>query len=239
MAIQSGIIKIEGTIGGLTFYKVGNQYFVKGKSSLTRERVLNDEGFERTRENAGEFGCAAKAGKLVRLALRRYLDGIVDKGLMQRLLKGFLGVVKLDGVSERGQRNVDLGLLNGGLVGFEFNRDFEVGKLVCPHSAIGGELLVVDGVLELDFDLGEKVVSATHVGFQLLRLCAVYDENRCEVVVCDEVFMGRNEVGGVRLEVGNVGEFGDVMWLLRMRCYQEVNGVKYGLCEGGMRVIDN
>mgnify|MGYP007127515140 CR=1 FL=1 len=70
MANQKGIIKIEGTVGGMTFYKKDGQYLVKEKSSISADKIANDPAFARTRENNAEFGAAGTAGKLLRDALR-------------------------------------------------------------------------------------------------------------------------------------------------------------------------
>ncbi len=60
MARQAGHIKIEGTIGGLCFYRLGEEYYVRRKSSLSRRRVLKDPCFTRSRAAAERFGLAVK-----------------------------------------------------------------------------------------------------------------------------------------------------------------------------------
>lgn len=50
MAKQSGPINVRGTIQGITFYKLGDEYYAREKSSLTRKRVKTDPAFANTRK---------------------------------------------------------------------------------------------------------------------------------------------------------------------------------------------
>ncbi|WP_206106589.1 hypothetical protein [Ilyomonas limi] len=70
MARLNGILKIEGTLQDMTFYKTQDGHLVKTKSGVSGDRIANDPAFARTRENGYEFGNAAAAGKLLRDAIR-------------------------------------------------------------------------------------------------------------------------------------------------------------------------
>ena len=70
MAQQHGILPITGTIGNITFYKSGEGFMVKQKTSVTAGRIKSDPAYQRTRENGAEFGRAGSAGKILRTALR-------------------------------------------------------------------------------------------------------------------------------------------------------------------------
>ena len=75
MAKQASIIKLKGTIGGITFYKTSQDgYLAKEKSGVDASRIASDPNFQRTRENGSEFGTAGKAGKVLRTALRTFLS---------------------------------------------------------------------------------------------------------------------------------------------------------------------
>ena len=65
MAKLNGILKIEGTLQDMTFYKTQDGHLVKTKSSISASRITTDTAFVRTRENGAEFGSAAKAGKIL------------------------------------------------------------------------------------------------------------------------------------------------------------------------------
>ena len=81
MARQAGHIKIEGTIGGLCFYRMDGVYYVRQKSSLTRKRVLKDPKFARSRIAAGRFGVAVKVASSVyrRLPAEAKGHGVIGK----------------------------------------------------------------------------------------------------------------------------------------------------------------
>lgn len=59
---------MAGELGDISFYKSKDGYMARGKSSVSGDRIRNDAAFERTRENAREFGRASRAGKLLRTA---------------------------------------------------------------------------------------------------------------------------------------------------------------------------
>jgi hypothetical protein len=120
MAKQSGIIKLEGTIGDVTFYKSQDGMLARAKGGVSADRIQSDDAFQRTRENNSEFGRAGSAGKLLRLAFRSFLQNASDSKMVSRLTRAMMEVVKTDATSTRGQRNVldgELGLLEG----FDFN----------------------------------------------------------------------------------------------------------------------
>ena len=59
MAQQKSILKLKGTIGGITFYKSKDGYLAREKGGVDASRIANDPGFARTRENGAEFANAA------------------------------------------------------------------------------------------------------------------------------------------------------------------------------------
>jgi len=125
MAKQKGIIKLEGTLGDITFVKTKNGYLAKEKTGLTGDRIANDPAFQRTRENGAEFGRAGKAGKMIRTSFRSLLQNTADSTMIARLTRELMKVIQADTTSTRGQRNVIDGEAEL-LQGFDFN---EGGKL--------------------------------------------------------------------------------------------------------------
>lgn len=135
MAKQTGIITLKGTIGGITFYHTtldGN--LAHQKSSLTKERVMTDDAFIRTRENGVEFGGACDAGKTLRGGLRTFLRLGRDRRVTSRLVKSMMKVVHTDSTSIRGKRVVELGDLTL-LKGFDFNKNAKLNEVfTAPYS---------------------------------------------------------------------------------------------------------
>jgi hypothetical protein len=135
MAKQRGIVKVEGTIDELNFYKSKDGFRIRQKGGVSAERIASDPAFERTRENQQEFARAGKAGKVLRTALRSLLIHAADGHLVSRLLKEMMRVVKADATSDRGLRNVLDGELEL-LEGFEFNENGKLSQtLFAPYTA--------------------------------------------------------------------------------------------------------
>ena len=68
MPRQTGLIKIVGTIDGVTYYIMKGEHYARRKSSLDRKRILRDPHFERFRECSKLFGRASKlASQLYKL----------------------------------------------------------------------------------------------------------------------------------------------------------------------------
>ncbi|QNL48960.1 hypothetical protein H8S90_19725 [Olivibacter sp. SDN3] len=135
MARQSGIIKLKGTIGDITFYKSKDGFLARQKGGIEKERFLSDPKFQRTRENAAEFGRAGKASKAFCTAIRPVLNKTQDSRMISRLVKSMMQVIKADQISNRGQRNV----LDGELIllqGFDFNGNARLSATVyTPYNA--------------------------------------------------------------------------------------------------------
>jgi len=125
MAKLKSLIKLEGTMDDLTFYKGTDGYIVRTKSGVSKNRIMNDPAFARTRENGVEFGSIAGSGKLLRAALGPMLFKAKDSKLTSRLVKVMGQIKNLDSSSARGARNVKAGLddpLSKTLLeGFDFN----------------------------------------------------------------------------------------------------------------------
>ncbi len=136
MARQRGIIKLEGTIGDITFYKSQDGFLAKGKGGIPADRIANDPAFQRTRENGAEFGNAGKAGKILRNAFRGLLQNTADNRMASRLASEMVKVIQADATNPRGMRNVIDGEAEL-LEGFDFNKK---GKLkttmYAPFTAV-------------------------------------------------------------------------------------------------------
>ncbi|MFT3980036.1 MAG: hypothetical protein QM687_06165 [Ferruginibacter sp.] len=60
MAKQSGPVCVTGTIDGITYYKRAGAWLARKKSSLDKERVLNDPAFANSRKESQVFGEASR-----------------------------------------------------------------------------------------------------------------------------------------------------------------------------------
>lgn len=128
MARQKGVIKLQGQMGGVSFYKTGQDGFLaREKGGVDAERIKNDPNFARTRENGAEFGRAGAAGKLLRTAFRTLILNTGDSRMASRLTREMVKVIQADATNARGQRNVIDGEAEL-LLGFEFNDNAKLGR---------------------------------------------------------------------------------------------------------------
>ena len=135
MARQKGIIKLKGTIGGITFYKTSQDgHLAREKGGVEKSRIMNDPAFQRTRENGSEFGRAGRAGKILRTAFRPLLINCADSRMVSRLTQRMIKVIQADAINERGLRNVIDGEAEL-LTRFEFNIRGKLGtSLYAPFT---------------------------------------------------------------------------------------------------------
>lgn len=120
MARNNSFIRLEGTLDGLTFYRKNGESFVKTQSKVSRNRIMNDPAYKRTRENMQEFGGAATAGKAFRESFAGLSQTIGDTYISARLSGIMKRVINL-GSGERGERDLDLVSHHEQFRGFEFN----------------------------------------------------------------------------------------------------------------------
>lgn len=121
MAKQKGYIEIDGTLGGLTFYRSRGENFIKRKGGVEKSRIEKEAAFKRTRENMKEFGASATVGKALRQGLASIIKSMSDSSLVGRLT-GVMKRINSSGPGIRGERAFEI--LNNKILleGFEFNK---------------------------------------------------------------------------------------------------------------------
>ena len=120
MAVQMGIVPLQGTIGNINFYKSQGKFLAREKTGVTGDRIAIDPKFQRSRENAAEFAEAARAGKLIRTAFQVLVRPNRDTTMVRRLASKMISVLQTDTSSARGMRKVTNGQVEL-LEGFEFH----------------------------------------------------------------------------------------------------------------------
>ena len=243
MATQKGILKLEGTIGGITFYKSQDGYLAREKGGVSADRIANDPAFQRTRENGNEFGAAGKAGKILRDSLRVILQNSSDNRMVSRLTKRMIEVIQADITSTRGQRNVIDGEADL-LEGFEFNIDAKLSNtLYAPFTPIidrvAGTLKVTIPVF-VPADMVAAPGGTTH--FKIVSSGVAIDfEN--ETFEMDSKASAMLAWDGTATAVTNLINALDannthpLFLVLGVEFYQDVNGVKYPLKNGSYNAL--
>lgn len=155
MAKQAGIIKLKGTIDDISFYRTADGHMARAKGGISRQRILNDPAFQRTRENGSEFGTAGKGGKLIRNALRSLMQHAKDRLVVGRLTKVLLSIIKTDATNERGLRTIESGNMDL-LLGFNFNGTAPLGTTL--YAAFDALFDRVTGEATIDLEAYSPMV---------------------------------------------------------------------------------
>lgn len=243
MAQQKGIIKLNGTIGGITFYKSKDGYLAREKGGVSADRIANDPNFQRTRENGAEFGRAGKAGKILRTSLRALLQNASDSRMVSRLTQRMVKVIQMDAVNPRGERNVIDGEAEL-LLGFEFNINGKLGTtLYAPYST---NIDRPTGVLSVDVPsyIPSNMIAApggtTH--YKIISAGVDVDfENEIYVVDSNaSAILPWDAVATTALTLTNTvttASTHPLFLALGVEFYQEVNGTTYPLKNGSYSAL--
>jgi hypothetical protein len=243
MAKQKGILKLEGTIGDITFYKSQDGYLAKGKGGIDGNRIATDPKFQRTRENGSEFGSAGKAGKVLRNSLRVLLQNSSDNRMVSRLTKKMVAVIQADATSVRGQRNVIDGEAEL-LEGFDFNGNAQLSNtLYAPYvptiDRVAGTLKIALASF-IPADMIAAPGGTTH--FKIVSSGVEIDfEN--EVFTSDSKASAVLAWDGTATAVINLNNAvtanstHPLFLVLGIEFYQDVNGVKYPLKNGAFNAL--
>lgn len=244
MAKQKGIIKLEGTIGDITFFKSKDGYVAREKSGPTAEQIANDPAFERTRENGREFGRAGRAGKVLRNAIRSLIQNAADSRAVSRLTKQMMKVVQADVTSTRGLRNVIDGETEL-LEGFDFNVNAKLGTtLYAPYTVVIDR---ANGTISLNVpafkpaDMIAAPAGATH--FKLVSAGSEVDfEHEVNTTeVQESAILPWDNTATAAMNVVHTltaNSTHPLFFVLGIQFFQDVNGVKYPLKNGAFNALN-
>jgi hypothetical protein len=178
MARQKGIIKLKGTLGGITFYQRNGQDFLKEASAPDKNRILNDPAYARTRENNQEFGAAATIGKALRVGLVQEFDEMADSNATARIVKLIKQVISRDVAGVRGQRLFAPVVNKNMFVNFPFNESVSLdSKFLAPYTAAVNAGRNQVTITIPDFNTGNFVhapAGSTH--FRIINLISVLSQ---------------------------------------------------------------
>lgn len=243
MAKQKGIIKLEGTIGDITFVKTKNGYIAKEKTALNGDRIASDPAFQRTRENGAEFGRAGKASKMMRSAFRSVLQSVSDSTVTARLTKDMMRVIQADTTSNRGDRNVIDGEAEL-LQGFDFN---EQGKLTTTFFApFTSTIDRVTGTLSVDIPpfVPDVMIGypsgATHFKITTSGAAIDFEGETFEQESAESAVLPIDGAATAVLNLVNhvtANSTHPLFLIMGIEFYQEVNGVKYPLKNGAFNAL--
>lgn len=245
MAKLKSLLKVEGTLDGLTFYKTADGHLVRTSGGVSKSRIENDPAFARTRENGREFGHIAQSGKVLRNAIRPMLIQVKDKKVTSRLVKVMAEVKNLDSINPRGDRSVSSGFLTASgklaITGFDFNSKSVLGSILYAPFGLdttAGSLSISDlsPVRDLVPPRG-----ATHVGISLGIAGINFDTGASELAQSNETVLSTTAATGTPINLAPAAMptgFPFTFYLLLVKFSQEVNGAFYPLNNGSYNVLN-
>lgn len=238
MARQKGIIKLQGSIGDVSFYKSQDGYFAREKGGVDGDRIKNDPAFQRTRENGSEFGRAGKAGRTLRTALRLMLQNGSDRRVSARLTRELVKVVKSDNTNIRGERKVREGNLDL-LKGFDFNINGKLRATVYAKYGVILDRAAGTAAIDMEDFAPNKTISypsgATHMKIHAGLAEIDFDSEDFRISQDESAILPINDevVAGLSLEPAvTVDSTYDIFMVLGIEFLQEVNGEMYPLKNG-------
>jgi hypothetical protein len=243
MAKLKGPLKIQGTLGDITFAKTTDGYIVKEKTSLDGKRIATDPSFQRTRENGAEFARAGKAGKLLRNAVHGLLQNAKDSRVTSRLTGDMMKVIKADITSARGLRNVidgDTSILQG----FEFNVNAKLGAtMYVPFTStidrVAGTLSVSIPV----FVPAEKIIAppgTTHFKIVSTGAEVDFDQENLITDTKDSGVLAWDSTATALINLSNAvtpNSTHPLFLVLGIQFYQQVAGINNPLKNGAFNAL--
>ena len=244
MAKQKSILKVEGTLDGLTFYKSIDGYLVRTKGGVSKNKIMNDPAFIRTRENIAEFGKTAQSGKLIRTSIGTMLNRAKDARMTSRMLGILSKVRQLDSNSARGARSVDEGIStpNGKQLfkGFDFNNRAALQTVLRAPFNLNTSTGVVTIANFVPLDQLQVPEGATHASFRSAFInldfqTGMFDTQYSPVV---NIVLNMNITTIMLTPLAIPSGSGTKFYLLLIEFFQEVNGVQYSLQNGAYNVLN-
>lgn len=229
MAKQTGIIGIQGTVGGLTFNKNGTISQAQKSRAITAVRTL---------ENNVEFGNAASSGKTARDAFRQVISNISDSLVVSRMVKKMREIIATDAVNDRGQRGVidaEIELLNG----FDFNTKSTLSTVA--YMGFMPTIVRVSGAHKIDVDAFNPSrdisapTGATHVKLVASAASIDFEAKTSESVTETSALIPLTNVDVVAQSLAlplGAASVSPIAVVFGIEFYQSVNGKEYLLGNG-------
>ncbi len=232
MAKQIGIIKVKGTIGELNFYDSKFGPLVrKAGGGFNSKAIKTKPSMIRVRENSSEFGRVSKVKQMFRIALHPFLNTCKDTTRHGRMIRVLQEIKTLDAISERGKRDVAIGLTTP--MGMKLWKDFDLTErspfdlMPCTYQVEGetyaltlsglglSSVVFPKGATLLEVSYGVLEIDFTTLTFLLHNSTSVFfakDSSTTEVTL---PLLSSNFAGGMLFPV------------LGVRFYQVVGGTNY------------
>jgi len=239
MAKQKSLLKIEGTLDGMTFYRDSEgKYLVKKKSEISKSRIENDPAFIRTRENGQEFGHVATSGKIFRRAISGLTFDVRDKTMTYRLSQTLSQVKNKDATSVRGERKVAVGLATPEgkeeFKFFDFNQRAKLNSVLKTDYTLDTATpeIIIQGLVPVQ-NLGIPQ-GATHVEISAAHMMFDFEteETRLEISNVETLPIDNTSTDVALTFAQTLSGTGNEYYFLKIAWHQMLNGETYPLNNG-------
>ncbi|MDB5274483.1 MAG: hypothetical protein JWO58_2850 [Chitinophagaceae bacterium] len=262
MGRQKGILKLNGTLEGISFYQRNGQDLVRVANGPDKNKILNNPNFIRTRENNQEFGGAAMIGKALRLGVVREFSDMSDSLANSRIVKIVKEMINR-GSGNRGQRAFTPVPLGPMLLNFPFSEKVSFDSIcLAPYTVVVNAGRNEVTFTFADFNTGNMIHApngATHV--RLINLISVLSQYNYNVLTkkyeptdairnsmnafsaSDYMLLG-GEVGAVTTLTSTIDlgsnpllDSSALISCIGVEFYQDLGGTKYLLSSGNAMKI--
>jgi hypothetical protein len=133
MARQESLIKFTGKLRDVIGYKDKDNYLLRSVPGMVQQTPA-------TKKAATDFGTASKGSRLIRHALKPYLQGKHDRSLTNRLNKRLIEIIQRDTAHQPGFRTLSAIHL---LTGFQFNSKTDIYKFLDTPPVIQQDKVII------------------------------------------------------------------------------------------------
>lgn len=202
MSKQKGIVKLEGNLGGISFYVSDGKYLARVANGPSKERIANDSAFKRTRENNKEFGGSARAAKALRLSMGGLIQTMAGSRFVSQLTALFKSINLKSTTGTRGKRPIRASEHKAMLKNVEFNKKISFNTVFSAPFTLSNSVDRNEGVITLGAFTPDNVVNApsgaTH--FKMVSAIGVISDylhddgtNSYEPIVPDQDALGATD----------------------------------------------
>lgn len=231
MARQKGLIHFVGTLNGINFYfRKVVPVARKAGGGFNGSSIKRKPSMARIRENNSEFGTASSAKKLFKDSLLPFLGKTKDSILQGQLMQLFMKIKDCDAFSDRGKRNVSLGIES--TESKKLLEEFNFTNLVLPYSNGYFDILTSTFTI-INFEVKQLKFpkSASHLKLQLGIISLNFETKKSSLFVSyPTLITKKTSVESITLTVGAPEDLTNTRVALLYYSYaQELNDEFYDL----------
>lgn len=262
MSKQSSLVKFQGKMDGVSFYRKKGGHFARMANGPSKQRILTHPKMARTRENISEFGGLAVMTKSFHDTLSK-VSNLTDTNLRSRTAKVFRVITKRS-AGIRGKRPLQVSQHRELLKNLEINSAAALADVLAARYTTTHTPERTSATVSLQEPSIREMVTAPPVAthFRLVHLLGavadtVFDETLSKYTPADAFFNTMNVVDfsdylptGVNQELSvnivttlpNVQAPGDQVSMLQglgIIFYEQIGDVYYPLAENSaMKIVD-